>query len=197
MMKRIGLYGGTFDPIHFGHLHLALELADRHALDQVLFIPAVISPHKLDSAPTSAHHRVAMVSLAIKDYEKFKLDDREIRRGGASYTIDTVKEIKQEQLGNFFLLLSDEIVPSLPRWKGIEELIAQVPLLVGRRQTPRGQLPLVGHPLIDEAVKKGFTEMPVLEISATLIRERLAQGLPCDHLVPAAVLRYLFAHHIY
>jgi nicotinate-nucleotide adenylyltransferase len=199
--RRIGLYGGTFDPPHFGHLHLANEMLTRHNLDEVWFIPAAIAPHKLSRPPISVEHRVKMVELAIEGLPQFKLLDLEVKRGGTSYTIDTINEILNDpKLGaesEFFLIMSDEYLPTLGQWKGIEEIVEKVVLLIGRRSADRSPPPSTGIPAVDAAVNKGLNNMAVLEIRATDIRDRVRDHLSCRHLVPARVLSYLYENELY
>ncbi len=201
MSKRIGLYGGTFDPPHFGHLYLANEMMSRHQLDEVWFIPTAIAPHKVDQPPTSAPHRMEMVQRAIEGLPKFKMLDIEVKRGGTSYTIETINEILSNPDlsadSEFFLIISDELIESLGEWKGIKEIVQKVTLLIGRRSAEKSPLPATGTPTVDRAIKNGLNEMAVLEIRATDIRERVKNGFSCRHLAPAAVLSYLYDNQLY
>lgn len=201
MSTRIGLYGGTFDPPHFGHLHLANEMMARYQLDEVWFIPTAIAPHKLERPPTPAAHRIKMVELSIEGLPHFKLLDVEVRRGGTSYTIDTIDEIladpEMSKDREFFLIMSDEYIATLKEWKGIKQIVEKVTLLIGRRSADKGPPPSTGLVIVDEAVKKGLNQMAVLEIRATDIRERVARGVSCRHLVPARVLSYVYENQLY
>lgn len=199
--RRIGLYGGTFDPIHFGHLNLSLEIMERHALDQVLFCPACISPHRLDHASAPTHHRLEMVKRAIAPIPGFEVLDVEIVRGGCSYTIDTVRTLLSQDSSfadaQLFLILSDEAALSMARWREAEEIVSLTPPLVGRRITSSIHPPVTGNERIDAAFREGYSPTPVLEISASQIRERLRAGRYCGHLIPFSVFQYILENKIY
>lgn len=203
--RLIGLYGGTFDPIHHAHLNLAFELMEHRGLSEVWFIPASIPPFKENSVKTSVEQRLEMVNLAISDIPEFHLLDLEKRRSGVSYTFDTVQEIlktdrKKTLLGEenkFFLLLGDDAIPALHQWHRIEELVELVPLLIGTRQ---------GHQAVDcpkaserlrQAIQQGLMETSQLDICATEIRQRLYQRKYCKHLVPEKVLDYIYQNQLY
>lgn len=169
-MKKIGFFGGSFDPIHFGHLSLAIYLFENHKLDEILFCPAFCSPFKADTPPQVApEHRLAMLKAVLADIPHFKISTLEIDRKGPSYTIDTIRALVKEghQLN---LLLSEETSAHLDGWKEAKELIRLAPPLTGPRQ---------------------------MTISSTLVRERLKKRLYCGHLVPAKALDYIQSHHLY
>lgn len=194
-MRKIGFYGGTFDPIHFGHLNLAIELMEAHGLHQVWFCPAFLSPHKQDDHPIEAFHRVRMVQLAIEDIPQFRLIETEVKRQGPSYTVDTLKElIEANPETQFHLLLGDDAIPGFFRWHRPEEIIRLVPLLIGQRMKLNG---LSGDPAICQAIQKGLTPTPIIEISATAVRERLKKKMYCGHLLPAKVLDYICQNRLY
>lgn len=167
--KIIGFFGGTFDPIHFGHIALAVELLEAHHLDQILFCPVYCSPFKTKTPPIATpEERVAMLKLAL-DHPQFAISTAEIERPGSSYTIDTIRALRQEG-SEYRLLLSEEAAPHLDQWKEIQELIRLAPPLIGPR---------------------------VRTISSTEIRARLKKKLYCGHLVPGKVLDYIKANHLY
>ena len=168
-MKRIGFFGGSFDPIHFGHIALAISLLEQHTLDEVLFCPAFCSPFKVDSPPrVDGKHRLKMLELAL-DYPKFRATSMEIDRGATSYTIDTLKALQKEGV-QWKLLLSDETAKSLPQWKEAKEIVQIAEPLIGTKD---------------------------LQISSTKIRHRLKKRLYCAHLIPSKVLDYIFANDLY
>ena len=181
-MKKIGFFGGSFDPLHFGHLNLAISLSEYHHLDQVLFCPVNRSPFKERDPIASGEHRLAMTKLAIQGLPHFQLCNLEIKRGGVSYTVDTLRALKGEQ-GELFFLLTEEAMESFPRWKESEEIMRLAKPLIGTRQRGQGLA--------------GLTPMPVMEISSTKIRDRLKKNLPCPHLVPAIVLDYIRQQGLY
>lgn len=200
-MKKVGLYGGTFDPIHAGHINLALELMEKQHLDEVWFIPAQINPHKSQSPPTSISHRLEMVKEAIRDIPSFHLKDLEARRPPPSYTIDTLRflmncEDQQTAPKQFYLLLGEDSIPGFMKWHQYEEIIQRVPLLIGSRSghwDKRINLP----PALQQAVEKGMIKTHVLDISSTELRTRLSQDLYCGHLIPARVLEYIKKNQLY
>src|SRR5436853_4449646 len=137
-IKRIGLFGGTFDPIHFGHLNLAFELMEKRGLDQVWFIPTQINPFKMEVPPTSMEHRLTMVQLAIRDIPQFHLKDLEKKRPPPSYTIHTLQAFIAEEAysptpNQFYLLLGEDSLPGFFQWHLPEEIVKLVPLLIGLR----------------------------------------------------------------
>lgn len=193
MKKQIGLLGGTFDPIHFGHIHLALQLKEIHHLDEVLICPAFCSPFKEGHPPVaSPAHRLIMSGLAIEGISGFRLLSTEIERQGPSYAIDTVRSLLQEER-QIRLLLSEETASQLEGWKEYRELLRLAPPLIGLRSHRPPSFP----PSLQETLQKGWTSTPVIEISSTEVRRRLAKKMYCGHLVPAKALDYIFAHHLY
>ncbi len=196
----IGVLGGTFDPIHVGHLLVAEEARARLNLAETLFVPAGQPWLKLNDAISPAEHRVEMVRLAIADKPYFKLSTMEIERAGPTYTVDTMAEL-QAQLGAgdelFFILGWDNLI-QLPQWREPSRLIKMCRLLV---------VPRVGYPDPDldslEAAIPGLSQRVILldqpqrDINASEIRQRVAQGLSIDHLVPEPVDRYIKQHRLY
>lgn len=191
-----GLYGGTFNPIHFGHLNLAIELKEKCNLDEVWVVPAHLSPLRMDEPFTPADHRKKMVELAIADIPGFRLLDLELRRPGPSFTIDTLKELLPKA-GEIALLLADDALPDFHRWKDPEGIVRLVPLLIGSRLQ---ELPKDGYRFSSEvarAVEKGRVTTSRMEISATVIRERIKKKLYCGHLLPPKVLDYIYENQLY
>ncbi len=196
----MGVLGGTFDPIHNGHLIVAEETRTRLNLAEVLFVPAGQPWLKTNVSILPAEHRVQMVRLAIADKPYFKLSTIEIDRAGLSYTVDTIAEL-QAQLGagdELFFILGWDNLAELPQWKEPSRLIKMCRLLV---------VPRVGYPIPDlkplEAIIPGLSEQVVLldkpevDISASVIRQRAAQGLSIRHLVPKPVDEYIRRHKLY
>ena len=196
----IGVLGGTFDPIHIGHLILAEEARARLNLAEVLFVPAGQPWLRVDSPISPAEHRVEMVRLAIADKPYFKLSTMEIERVGPSYTVDTIAELKA-QLGaedELFFILGWDNLAELSRWWQPSRLITMCRLVA---------VPRVGYPLPDlkalEAIIPGLsqrvtlTDKPEIDISASAIRDRIARGLSIHHLVPEPVDEYIRQHKLY
>lgn len=191
---QVGILGGSFDPVHLGHLNLAIALSERCGLDKVLFIPAGISPFK-DSAPpiASAAQRLAMLKLALAPFQSFSIIEWELQSPGPSYTIDTVRKLCQDTSLEFHLLVGEDHLASLPRWKEAEELVRLAPPWIGTRHSADG------HMLSREAewLKGRKVEIPIFDISSTTIRHRLAQKKYCGHLLSASVLDYIDQHQVY
>jgi len=170
--EKIGLYGGSFDPVHNGHLILARDAMERLELDRVIFLPARISPHKLDRPPASPEERTRMLAAAIAEEPFFELDDCEIQREGPSFTIDTVqlyrKRFPDAKLHYF---IGDDNLPELDTWKDISHLRELVQFVVLTR---------VGMPFLSEFP----TITRHIEISSTEIRNRIARGLSVRYMVP-------------
>lgn len=202
MIKKIGLFGGTFDPIHCGHLNLAFELMEKKQLDQVWFIPAQVNPLKTQAPPISIEHRLAMVKLAIQDIPQFHLKDLEKERPPPSYTIHTLKAFIAEEAAKpssnlFYLLMGEDSVPGFLHWHLPEEIVKLVPLLIGSR-TGIWQCDLDNFSLpIREAIQEGLISTRLMDISGTDIRFRLANHLYCGHLIPIPVLQYINENQIY
>jgi nicotinate-nucleotide adenylyltransferase len=182
---RVALFGGTFDPIHHGHLIMARDALELLGLERVIFIPAAISPHKLHTHPVPAPLRAEMVRAAIAGEPRFAMDELELHRPGPSYTIDTVEAIHAAHPGaEIIYLIGEDNVPALGTWHRIEELRRLVEFVVfgrGRHVTP-GTYRLLPRRL---------------DISSTEIRERIAQGLSIAYLVPEPVRALLEQHHLY
>ncbi|NGX59908.1 MAG: putative nicotinate-nucleotide adenylyltransferase [Chlamydiae bacterium] len=193
---KIGFFGGTFDPIHFGHLNLALHILEKHQLDQVFFSPANFSPEKGGGPPAAPKKaRKEMVEIAIEEVSEFTVIEIELEREGPSYTIDTIEQLQKQMPGiQFYLILGEDILPGLPNWKDVERLLEMAPPLVGGRPkalTP--QLPSV----IQEKIDKGQTPIPSMDISSTELRELLHQKKYCRQWIPAKVLDYIHKHGLY
>ena len=194
----IGVLGGTFDPTHIGHLVVAEEARIKLGLGEVLFTPAGHPWLKQDRAITSAVHRVEMVRRAIADNPHFKLSTLEVERPGLSYTVDTLT-ILRKQLGRevrFFFILGRDTLAELPLWKEPQKVVELcrlvVPPRLGSRDLKHLETALPG--LMEKVIQ---LDMPVIGISSSEIRQRIAQGLPIRYLVPAEVERYITEHSIY
>lgn len=204
-MKQVGLYGGSFNPIHFGHLNLAIELMEKGHLDEVWFIPTPLNPHKIGQEPVSFHDRKVMIELAVRDIPQFYMKDLEGKRTHPAYTVDTLKEIltaagHDPYPSQFHLLLGEDILPDFFRWRSPEEIVSLVPLLIGSRTgewTPSFKENQTSHAPIYSAIYSGMIKTHMMDISSTAIRDRLAKGLYCGHLVPAPVLDYIYSRRLY
>lgn len=192
-MRQIGIFGGTFDPIHFGHIHLAVALAEAHQLEEVWWVPACISPFK-KKLPVEASHRLAMLKAALEKLPQFKILDLELTRKGPSYTVDTLILLK-EQFPQyvFHLLFADDVLPRFLEWKEPQKILELAKPLIGSRQSK--EFPSDLH--LPEDFKWGWTPIPLLEISATDLRDRLKRKKFCGCFIPEKVLDYIEEHHLY
>jgi nicotinate-nucleotide adenylyltransferase len=194
----IGVLGGTFDPIHIGHLVVAEEARTKLGFNEVLFVPAGQPWLKLDRNITPAAHRVEMVRRAIADNPHFKVCTLEVEQPGPSYTVDTLTMLR-EQLGNeanLFFILGRDTLAELPSWKEPKKLVQLCRLVVaprlGSKDLKHLETEMPG--LLDKVIQ---LDMPVIGISASGIRQRVAQGLPIRYLVPAEVEKYITEQTIY
>jgi len=194
----IGVLGGTFDPIHIGHLVVAEEARIKFGLREVLFVPAGQPWLKLGRNITLAVHRVEMVRRAIADNPHFKLCTLEVERPGPSYTVDTLT-ILRKQLGSeasFFFILGRDTLAELPLWKEPEKLVQLCRLVVAPRLGSKDlkHLETAIPGLLDKVIQ---LDMPVIGISSSGIRQRIAQGLPIRYLVPPEVEKYITEQKLY
>ncbi|MBZ0270944.1 nicotinate-nucleotide adenylyltransferase [bacterium] len=213
MQKRaIGILGGTFNPVHFGHLHAAARAREALSLDEVIFIPSALPPHKPSNGASGAH-RMAMVRLAIKDEPAFSASDIEIARGGSSYTFDTLTQLAAARPdARFVFLLGTDAWREIGTWYRFPEVL---------RLADWGVLRRPGGPMEPLAVSLGvaadtfsmdadgaladrstgawirLVEIPPLDVSSTHVRERIRRGAPIGDLVPAAVAAYIETHGLY
>ena len=188
-MKRIGLFGGSFDPVHNAHLALAQAALKTLALDQVRWIPAG-QPWQKTRRLADAAHRAAMVAFAIEGEPRFVLDRIELDRPGPSYTLDTVRALQAAQPGaQWFLIIGQDQQAGLPTWHGVSELLSLVTLAVARRP---------GAPEVAAAAGTvSAIDLPPMDVSSTEVRARCAAGLPINQMVPAKVARYIDQHGLY
>lgn len=187
-VERVGIFGGTFDPVHHGHLLLAEAALEQLDLDKILFVPAAISPFKQDRPPgATPEQRVRMLRLATASEPRFEVDDRELHREGPSYTLDTVRSLLGDHPGvRFLLLIGADNLGDLHRWHGIEELRNLVDFAVLDREGDPA-FATCGFPVVEKRV----------DLSSTEIRERLARGLSVRFMVPAPVYEVLMSEHPY
>ncbi|ASK27199.1 nicotinate-nucleotide adenylyltransferase [Neisseria chenwenguii] len=201
-MNNIGLFGGTFDPPHNGHLHIARAFADETGLDAVVFLPAGDPYHKTQSTRTPARHRFAMTELATADEPRFALSDCDMVREGATYTFDTVQIFRQQfpQAQLWWLLGSDSLM-KLHTWKKWQTLVRQTNIAVAMREGGSlSQAPRELHGWLGEALQNGSVKIlqtPQIDISSTQIRRQIRNGSLSDGLVPQAVERYIRNHGLY
>lgn len=188
---KIGIFGGTFDPVHRGHLQLAQNARTQFSLDKVIFVPAFQPPHKQEIAfLTPAKDRYEMVRLAIQGTPFLELSDCELRRKGVSYTFDTLFEFeKTYPAAQFFLILGEDVFEGIDRWYRAAELKEKVRFLVARRETD--EAPLAG------GIRAQWLRMPLCPISASGIRAAIQQGRDVDDYLSPEVLRYIRSQKLY
>ena len=191
---RIGLYGGTFDPVHLGHLRAAENAREAMSLDLVAFLPAAVPPHR--GAPLSpAADRLEMARLATASHPRFEAWDAELRRPGPSYTVETVSSLLCERPGDsFVLVVGADTWPEIATWREPERLLSLVEVAVVDRPGYPTEEPVAPFPGA-RGVRRA--EGPSLPVSATAIRERARQGRSVRYLVPDAVADYIVARRLY
>ena len=202
MTRRIGIFGGSFDPIHLGHLWIAQAAVESLQLSEIRWIPAATSPLKRNGTVASDENRLQMVRLAVSGNEKFVLDDREIQRGEISYTVDTIAEIKAEQPDDdFFLIIGADSLSTFGRWHQPSRLLDMViPAVVARGGDPPIDFSILEDLTTKdriESIKKHVVTMPLIEVSSTDLRKRIADGKSIRYQVPAAVEAFIRAENLY
>ena len=202
MSKRIGILGGSFDPVHYGHLLLAESARDQCRLDEVWLVPAAVPPHKQTKRMTPAKARLEMLSLAVAGNDALAVSSIEIDRGGVSYTVETLTEIKTQQPdAELFFLMGAETLNDLPNWREPSRVCElAVPTVVRRAGSPEPAFSLlrdfVSNERLDE-IRQAELEMPLITISGTDIRQRIANGRSIRYLTPRAVEKYIETNMLY
>ena len=210
-MKKIGILGGTFNPIHFGHLRAAEEIRENLSLDKVIFIPSGIPPHRPASEIVSFAHRYEMVKLAIAHNPSFSISDIEGQRAGKSYTVDTLKLLKEKINAEFYFIIGLDAFLEINTWKSPKELFTLTHFIVMPRKGFKQEEILTPlKRLFAEEVKKKndafilptgkcvyFCHISSLNISATHIRRLLAEGRSIRYLVPKEVADYIYKKGLY
>ncbi|MEW6510663.1 MAG: nicotinate-nucleotide adenylyltransferase [Bacteroidota bacterium] len=190
---KLGIFGGTFDPVHHGHLIVAEYVREKVGLDRVLLVPSFISPHKQEEAVSEVEDRLAMLREAVGPKSRLEISEIELRRGGVSYTVDTLRELSASHPADrLFLLLGSDNVREFHTWKDPAEIGRLARLIVltrpGHEWIPSESSLLVG------AI---FCDVPGIDISSTEIRRRVSLGLPIALMVPPGVERYIVEHRLY
>ena len=186
---KIGIIGGTFNPIHLGHLVLAEEVRQKIGLNKVVFVPTNLPPHKNDDEIISASHRLRMLRLSISGNPYFSVSDMEIKRGGRSYTIDTIKEFKKiYHEHELYFLIGSDLINYLNEWKDLKEIITLVKFIVATRP---------GYPLENLPDYITTIDIRAVDISAFEIRQCIKQNCSFRYLVPEAVRSYILKKGLY
>ncbi len=197
---RIGILGGTFDPVHVGHIFVAEEARIRLSLDLVLFVVAGNPWLKVERVISPSEHRIEMVRLSIAKHKQFDISTVEVERGGPSYTVDTLDELRSTTGENeYYLILGRDSFTELPLWKEPERIVEICKLVVVPRiGTNLPELREVAARIRGLSGENVVTlDSPMIGISSSGIRERVARGLPIDYLVPGEVEKYIVAHGLY
>lgn len=199
-MPKFGIMGGTFDPIHFGHLVIANEVLDQYKLDKIIFIPTGTPPHKSTEGMSSAYHRYMMVQFATMSNPNFFVSDLETRKIGICYTIDTLREIKEKYKDtSFYFITGTDAVLDLPTWKEPENVLKLCNFIAVNRP---GYISDNLDEKINKIIKKygGSIEaikVPQLQISSTDIRERICNNRSIKYLLPEIVEQYILENRLY
>ncbi|MEW6427045.1 MAG: nicotinate-nucleotide adenylyltransferase [Thermodesulfobacteriota bacterium] len=210
--RRIGLFGGTFDPVHNGHLAVAEAAAAALALDLLIFMPAAIPPHK--DSPSSLDHRLAMLRLAVADNPLYTVSDLEARRAGPSYTVVTLTELRR-QFGrekDFFFIMGADAFAEISTWKEYDRLLDYASLVVAHRpaEAAMAELEEGVRRFFPQLAREGaevwrhpsgnrllFLHLPPVPVSSTEVRKLAAAGDSLAGMIPAAVIRYIHDHRLY
>lgn len=190
-MGKIGIFGGTFDPIHFGHLITAQTVLEKRKLKQIIFVPAYISPHKLKFDYSDPQHRFQMTKLAISSYPYFDISDFEINRDEVSYTYNTLIEFSKKYEEMELIIGFDNLI-TFDLWHQPEEILELADLVVLKRTYDK-EIKSPNKFFADAE----FIDSPTIEISSTEIRKRVSQNLPIDYFVPQSVREYIVQNNLY
>jgi len=217
-LKKIALFGGTFNPIHYGHLRLAEEVREALGFEVVVFVPAAIPPHKGGEGASTAESRLEITGLAVKDNPFFEVSDMEVRRGGPSYTVETLKELKTRGLKgqkdlSISLIIGADSFNDITTWCEYEEIITLASLVVVER--PHTPIKKVAEVLPERLARKyrydretesyksdfgtsiTYITTTLMAISSSEIRERLRMGLSIRYLLPPEVAEYIMKNGLY
>jgi nicotinate-nucleotide adenylyltransferase len=199
---RVGIFGGTFDPAHYGHLLLAETCREQCRLGHVLFLPASIPPHKQQWRLTPAGQRVEMLQLAIAGHEAFSVSELEIQRGGVTYTVDTLTTLREQRpQDELFFLMGADSLRDLPTWREAARICElAVPVVVRRRDTPEPDFGVLAG-MVSAArlqeIRRHQVQMPLVEFSSTAIRQAVAAGRSIRYQTPRAVEKYIQTQGLY
>lgn len=203
---RIGLFGGSFDPVHLGHLIAAECCREQAALDRVIFMPAAVPPHKQDRSLTPAEDRVQMLRLAVGGHDAFCDSTDEIDRGGISYTVDTLRRLRgANPADDLFLILGPDAIREFPTWREPAEILALADLLVMERDRLDDVAALTKNPALADLVGRerlarilaARVRLPAIGIRASDLRAAVAEGRSIRYRTPRAVEQYIAVHGLY
>ncbi len=190
MKEKVGIFGGTFDPIHLGHLITARSVKELRNLSEIIFVPTYKSPLKLDVKSASTKDRFEMTKLAVEKYDGFNVSDYEIEKTEISYTINTIKYFK-EKYKNVELIIGYDNFLIFDKWYKSEEILNLVNIVVLKRFWEGATEPKINS---DKFI---FVDSPTIQITSTMIRERVSKNLPIDLLVPLEVSQFITENNLY
>jgi nicotinate-nucleotide adenylyltransferase len=219
---RFGLFGGTFNPVHLGHLRAAIEVKEGFELDKILLIPAALPPHKTPGEVVDASDRLQMLNLAVEDTAGFIVSDVELKRSGPSYTIDTVNHFKRvlPDKSEIYLIMGLDAFLEIDSWKSYQALLMQIPIIVINRPSSDNCMSSVGWELMNDYLKTGISgnykfselqssyladgkqpihvfEVTALDISSTRIRSLIKGGRSIGYLVPRKAAEFINSRGLY
>jgi len=187
-LKKVGIFGGTFDPPHNGHLLMANEVLQSLKLSEIWFMPNQIPPHKLQESISPSYHRLNMLKLATEGNEAFKIETIELERSGPSYTYDTMVLLKERYTNiQFYFIIGADMIEFLPKWYKIDELIQLIQFVGVKRPGYSVKTP---YSILE-------VEVPQFDVSSTIIRHRIKNGHSIDYLVPDSVIQYIKENQLY
>lgn len=189
-MKKVGIYGGTFDPIHLGHLITASSVKEIRNLSEIIFVPTNKSPLKLDVESASTKNRFEMTQLAVEKFDGFSVSDYEVGKTDISYTINTIKYFKEKH-ENIELIIGYDNFLIFEKWHKWDEILNLVDIVVLRRFYEDAIEPKI------KSDKFIFVESPTIQISSSMIRKRVSNNLPIDFLVSSEVSKYISENNLY
>jgi len=190
-MKPVGILGGSFDPIHLGHLKTSSDVLKKRNLEKIIFVPCHISPHKTDQKPTEDFHRMNMVNLAIEQYPYFESSDYETRKGDVSYTYNTLVELKKSY-DQIELIIGFDNLIVFDKWYRPDDILQLATVVVMKREIDN--IPVKHNKYFDSVI---LLETALIDISSTEVRERVKNGASIDYLVPSKVKEYISQHGLY
>jgi nicotinate-nucleotide adenylyltransferase len=197
-MGDIGILGGTFNPPHMGHLVMAQEALDQLDLDRVVLMPVAVPPHKEAREDPGAAARLELCRLAVADDERFEVSTLEIERGGASFTVDTLRELHDvEPEHDLTFIVGGDMAQSLPAWRDPEAILRLARLAVAEREGVRREDIARRLEPLHDGDRVVFFDMPRIDVSSSTIRRRVAEGRPVRYLVPDSVAAAIVEHGLY
>ncbi|MBI3287610.1 MAG: nicotinate-nucleotide adenylyltransferase [Chloroflexi bacterium] len=198
-MRRIGVMGGTFDPIHYGHLAAAEEARVKIALERVLFVVAGMPPHKLGEPVSPAEDRLRMLELAIASNPYFEVSRVDLDRPGPSFSVDTVQLLRQEwgPGAELYFIMGLDSLAELPTWRDPQRLIQLCRLVAVKRPRYRVDLVELERAIPDISQRAEIIDMPEVDIAASDLQRRVREGLPIKYQVPPPVEEYIYSHRLY